>query len=102
MARATAESRPLTAVVVPADYMTWTSLEAAADWVSIAPVAADDTFRAGPLLAGEYLVVVVDESAIDLSGGLAALQALAAQATRVAVGAGEATPVTVGVAGGRP
>ena len=94
-------SRPLTAIVVPADYATSTSLETSAGRVSIAPVADDDTFRAGPLPAGEYLVLVVDESSLDLSGGLAAFQALAAQATRVVVGAGDATTVTVGVTGGR-
>lgn len=93
-------SSPLTAIVVPADYMTWTDLEMASSWVRLSPVAGDDTFRAGPLVAGEYLVAVVDEAGIDLTRGVAALQAIAAQATRVIVTDGEAM-VTVTVAGGR-
>jgi hypothetical protein len=91
---------PLTAIVVPADYMTWTDLEMASSWVRLSPVADDDTFRAGPMVAGEYLVAVVDEAGIDLTRGVAALQAIAAQATRVVVTDGEVA-VTVAVAGGR-
>jgi hypothetical protein len=73
----------------------------AADQVRLVPVSEDDTFRAGPILSGEYLVAVVDEAQIDLTRGLAALQALAAQATRVTVGPGDPTSVTVGISSGR-
>jgi hypothetical protein len=93
--------RSLTALVVPAGYIAWTDIELAAMHVRIVPVADAGTFSVGPLLAGEYLVAVVDESAVDLSGGLPALQALAARATRVEIPAGGDATVTVDVVGGR-
>jgi hypothetical protein len=99
--RATSLSPPLTAVIVSANYAEWTNSEMAADQVRLVPVSEDDTFRAGPILSGEYLVAVVDEAQIDLTRGLAALQALAAQATRVTVGPGDPTSVTVGISSGR-
>jgi hypothetical protein len=98
---AMAARRPLTAVVVPAEYTTWTDIEVAAEEVRIAVVDNDDTFRAGPLLEGEYLVAVVDESTLDLSAGLATLRAIAQQATRVSVSAGGANTVSVSIARGR-
>jgi protocatechuate 3,4-dioxygenase beta subunit len=92
---------PLTVIVVPANYMEWRDLEIAIERVRFVTVGQDDTFRVGPLLTGEYLVAVVDEREIDLGRGLAALSLVASQATRVRVAAGDATSVTVGVAGSR-
>jgi hypothetical protein len=81
--------------------MEWRDLEIAIERVRFVTVGQDDTFRVGPLLTGEYLVAVVDEREIDLGRGLAALSLVASQATRVRVAAGDATSVTVGVAGSR-
>lgn len=93
--------RSLIALVAPVDYASFSDLEMAADRIRFTPVATDGgTFRVGPVVAGDYLVAVVDEADVDFSLGLGALQALAAQATRVTIAPGDTTSVTVGVIGG--
>jgi hypothetical protein len=105
--RASGQPRPadnvagatLTAIVVPTNYTEWKDVEVAAERVRFTAVGADDSFQVGPLLAGEYLVAVVDERQIDLSRGLAALAQIASQSTRVMVGANTFTDVKVGIGG---
>jgi protocatechuate 3,4-dioxygenase beta subunit len=87
----------LTAVAVPANYTDWQDFELLIDRVYFGGVAQDASFRLGPMLPGEYLVAVVDESQVDPGQGLALVRALAVQATRVTVGPGDANPVTVTV-----
>ena len=88
---------PLSAIAIPANYTDWTDFELLVDRVQLTRVADDGTFRMGPMLTGDYLIAVVDESQIDPSGGLAVVQSLAAQATRVTVGPGE-NSISVNVA----
>jgi hypothetical protein len=87
----------LTAVVVPANYMSWTDPQLIAERVHFVPVATDGSFRVGPMRPGEYLAAVVDDAQLDPGGGVAQLRRLAAQATRITVNAGDANAVTLSV-----
>jgi hypothetical protein len=89
---------PLIAVAVPANFMDWTDFELLIDRVQFMTVAEDGAFRLGPMLPGEYLMAVVDETQLDPGRGLALLQAVAGQATRVTVAAGDGNTVSLGVA----
>jgi protocatechuate 3,4-dioxygenase beta subunit len=84
----------LTAVAVPANFSDWKDFELLIDRVYFGGVLRDGAFRLGPMLPGEYYVVVVDESQIDPGQGLALVRALATQATRITVSPGD-NPVTV-------
>lgn len=92
---ATGTPPTLTAVAVPSNFMNWTDPRLIADRVHFDSVSPDYAFRIGPMLPGEYLIAVVDEAQLDLSGGLAALRRLAAQATRVTVSPGPGQGNTV-------
>lgn len=96
-ARGTGTSPTLTAVAVPANYAEWTDVERIAERVAFVTVSEDASFRIGPMLPGDYLVAVVDETQLDPSGGAALLRLLAAQATRVTVSAGDGNSVTLPV-----
>jgi len=89
---------PLTAIAVPANYMDWTDLELLMDRVQLWPVGDDGTFRMGRMLTGEYLVAVVDETQVDIGGGMALLRSLAAQATRLTVNPGDGNTISLAVA----
>jgi hypothetical protein len=86
----------LLAVAVPANFADWTAYELLVERVQLVRVAPDGAFRMGPMLAGEYLIAVVDEAEIDPGRGLALLRALAAQATRLTVAPGDGNVVTLG------
>ena len=86
----------MTAVAVPANFGDWQDFELLIDRVYFGGVSQDGAFRLGPMLPGEYLIAVVDESQIDPGQGLALVRALAAQATRITVSPGD-NPATVAV-----
>lgn len=86
----------MTAVALPANFADWQDFELLIDRLYFGGVSQDGAFRLGPMLPGEYLVAVVDESQIDPGQGLALVRALAVQATRVTVSPGE-NPVSVAV-----
>ena len=86
----------MTAVAVPANFSAWQDFELLIDRLYFGGVSQDGAFRLGPMLPGEYLVAVVDESQVDPGQGLALVRALAAQATRITVSPGD-NPVTVAV-----
>ncbi len=86
----------LTAVALPSNFGDWQDFELLIDRFYFGGVSQDNTFRLGPMLPGEYLVAVVDESQLDPGQGLALVRALATQATRMTVSPGD-SPVTVAV-----
>jgi hypothetical protein len=94
---ATGAAPRLTAVLVPANYTTWTDPEVAVQKVHFEGVAETNTFSFAMLLPGEYFVAVVDETQLDPGRGLALLRAIAAQATRVTITVGEGNAVSVAV-----
>lgn len=90
-------SPTLSAVLVPANYAAWSDPELIAERLRFVRVTPEWTFRVPAVLPGEYLVAVIDEAEIDPAAGTSLVQSLASRATRVVVGTGPASSISVPV-----